>query len=85
MRHIAGSPPNLSAGNANQGIVETSAESTVLLNGNSRIITITKAQYEREGFMVVLNKPASGNTNWYQPVTDNWTALEMLSFELVET
>lgn len=26
--------------------------------------------------MVTLNKPAQGNTNWYQPVTDNWTSLE---------
>jgi hypothetical protein len=26
--------------------------------------------------MVTMNKPASQNTNWYQPVTDNWTAIE---------
>lgn len=26
--------------------------------------------------MVTLNKPAQGNTSWYQPVTDNWTSLE---------
>src|SRR5262245_1215339 len=26
--------------------------------------------------MVTLNKPSSGDTNWYQSVTDNWTAIE---------
>src|SRR5205809_7969042 len=26
--------------------------------------------------MVTLNKPVSGDTNWYQPVTDNWTTIE---------
>src|SRR5262245_28999016 len=26
--------------------------------------------------MVTLNKPLAGDTNWYQPVTDNWTTLE---------
>lgn len=26
--------------------------------------------------MVTMNKPAQGNTSWYQPVTDNWTSLE---------
>ncbi len=26
--------------------------------------------------MVTLNKPSAGDTNWYQPVTDNWTAIE---------
>jgi hypothetical protein len=34
--------------------------------------------------MATMNKPASGDTNWYQPVTDNWTALEKLQYELVE-
>jgi hypothetical protein len=34
--------------------------------------------------MGTLNKPAQGNTSWYQPVTDNWTALEKLQYELVE-
>src|SRR5258706_6064857 len=26
--------------------------------------------------MTTMNKPASGDTNWYQPVTDNWTVLD---------
>lgn len=26
--------------------------------------------------MASMNKPASGDTNWYQPVTDNWTSIE---------
>jgi hypothetical protein len=26
--------------------------------------------------MVTMNKPAQNDTNWYQPVTDNWTAIE---------
>lgn len=26
--------------------------------------------------MATMNKPAAGDTNWYQPVTDNWTSIE---------
>jgi hypothetical protein len=26
--------------------------------------------------MVTLNKPAAGDTNWYQPITDNWTNIQ---------
>jgi len=26
--------------------------------------------------MVTLNKPVQGDSNWYQPVTDNWTTIE---------
>lgn len=35
--------------------------------------------------MVTLNKPAPGSTNWYQPVTDNWTTIEnKLQLQLIE-
>ena len=26
--------------------------------------------------MVTLNKPSQNDTNWYQPLTDNWTSIE---------
>lgn len=26
--------------------------------------------------MATMNKPSAGDTNWYQPVTDNWTSIE---------
>src|SRR5882672_98003 len=26
--------------------------------------------------MATMNKPAAGDTNWYQPVTDNWNSIE---------
>jgi hypothetical protein len=26
--------------------------------------------------MASMNKPASGDTNWYTPITDNWTSIE---------
>lgn len=34
--------------------------------------------------MVTLNKPAAGNTSWYAPVTDNWTAIESSLNNLVD-
>ena len=32
--------------------------------------------------MVTMNKPSAGDTNWYQTVTDNWTAIETLAAQV---
>ena len=35
--------------------------------------------------MVTLNKPVAGDTDWATEINDNWTALEKLALELIET